>query len=150
MVIDAVGESPTVVPSRTAHIQTRGQSQTPRRRAPSGSETDSDRAEMDLISRSFKRTSAVPGGESTQMEMTTGQRQPEPESVGYSSQDTTLHEMREQALGATREGRLRPENERAIKNSPGKASLCEKNSSQRLAGPSHSSLALQTPSTILT
>ena len=69
------------------------QSLTTQATRPSTGKSDSA-TEKDLISRSFKRTHAVPGGETGQTEIPTGQQQTEPESVGYSSQDTTLHEMR--------------------------------------------------------
>ena len=127
MVIDAVRGSPTVAPSRTAHFQSKGRCQTPIRRAPSdSSETesegegtsaterqpdsssedtgessyyeDSDSAtESDLITKSFKRVSVplTKGSGSTQI--SSGQQQTETDTSEFSSQDTTLQEIRERA-----------------------------------------------------
>ena len=120
MVLDAVRGTPTALPSRTAHFQLRGRSQTPGRGSRSESETDSDRpgsatdqlrsstdytggssfyeetdsaTGMDLISKSFKRTPAIPLGSETQVDVTTIQQQTGLEAEGSSSQDTTLLEM---------------------------------------------------------
>ena len=129
MVLDAVRGSPKALPSRTAHFQLRGRSQTPSRRALSESETDSDRpgsamnplgsgiddtggssfyeesdsaTEMVLISKSFKRTPALPLGSETQEMVITTQQQTGLEAEGFSSQDTL--EMREQAQKGLGEG----------------------------------------------
>ena len=131
MVVDAVRGTATALPSRTAHFKLRGRSQTPGPRSRGESETDSDRAgsttdqlgsstddtggssfyeeadsatEIDLISKSFKRTPVIPLGSETQADVTTIQQQTGLEAEGSSSQDTTLLEMREQAQKGSGEG----------------------------------------------
>ena len=131
MVIDAVRGSPTVAPSRTAHFLSKGRCQTPMRRAPGdSSETESERegaaavtrqpdsssegtgessyyeesdsaTEMDLITRSFKKT-AVPSQASGAVQPSSGQQQNEPDISEFSSQDTTLQELRDQSRTTTR------------------------------------------------
>ena len=127
MVIEAFRGSPTVAPSRTALFQSKGCCQTPMRRAPSdSSETESDgegssamvhqpgtssentgessyygerdsATEMDLIIKSFKRAS-VPRTKGPDSAQTPSERQQtEPDVSEFSTQDTTLPEMREQA-----------------------------------------------------
>ena len=123
MVLDAVRGSPTALPSRTSHFQLRGRAQTPGPRSQSDSETDSDHpgsasdrpgssaedtggssfyeetnsaTEMDLISKSFKQTPVIPQSREIREETGGAQQQIELGAEGYSSQDTTLHEMREQ------------------------------------------------------
>ena len=127
MVIDAVRGSPTVPPSRTAPFQSsKSRCPTPIRRAPSDSgereseeegattvvrhtdsssedtgessyygESDSAR-EMALITKSFKEASVPPKG-SNSTQTSSGQQQNEPDTSEFSSQDTTLQEIREQA-----------------------------------------------------
>ena len=124
MVLDAVRGSPTALPSRTSHFQLRGRAQTPGPRSQSDSETDSDHpgsasdrpgssaedtggssfyeetdsaTEMDLISKSFKQTPVILQSGGIREEIEDTQQQAELGAEGYSSQDTTLHEMREQA-----------------------------------------------------
>ena len=123
MVLDAVRGSPTALPSRTSHFQLRGRAQTPGPRSQSDSETDSDHpgsasdrpgssaedtggssfyeetdsaTEMDLISKSFKQTPVIPQSREIREETGGAQQQIELGAEWYSSQDTTLHEMREQ------------------------------------------------------
>ena len=124
MVLDAVRGTPTALQSCTSHFQLRGRAQTPGPRSQSDSETDSDHpgtasdqpgssaddtggssfyeetdsaTEMDLISKSFKQTPALPLGRDTQVDAPRFLQQTGLEAEGSSSQDTTLHEMREQA-----------------------------------------------------
>ena len=124
MVLDAVRGTPTALRSCTSHFQLRGRAQTPGPRSQSDSETDSDHpgtasdqpgssaddtggssfyeetdsaTEMDLISKSFKQTPALPLGRDTQVDAPRFLQQTGLEAEGSSSQDTTLHEMREQA-----------------------------------------------------
>ena len=124
MVLDAVRGSPTALPSRTSHFQLRGRAQTPGPRPQSDSETDSDHpgsasdrpgssaedtggssfyeetdsaTETDLITKSFKQTPVIPQRREIREETGDTQQQIELGAEGYSSQDTTLHEMREQA-----------------------------------------------------
>ena len=131
MVIDAVRGSPTVAPSRTAHFLSKGRCQTPMRRAPGdSSETESEgegaaavtrqpdsssegtgessyyeesdsATEMDLITRCFKKT-AVPLQAPSAVQPSSGQQQNEPDMSEFSSQDTTLQELREQSRTTTR------------------------------------------------
>ena len=131
MVIDAVRGSPTVAPSRTAHFLSKGRCQTPMRRVSSdssGTESEgegtatttrqpdsssegtgessyyeeSDSAtEMDLITRSFKKP-AAPLQVSTEAQPSSGQQQNEPDTSEFSSQDTTLQELREQTRTTAR------------------------------------------------
>ena len=119
-------------PSHLAQlISNSGNSQTLRGRALSEPETNSDRpgsamnqlgsgtddtggssfyeesdsaTEMDLISKSFKRTPALRLGSGTQEMVTTTQPQTRLEAEGSSSQDTTLLEIREQAQKGSGEG----------------------------------------------
>ena len=130
-VIDAVRGSLTVAPSRTAHFLSKGRCETPMRRAPSdSSETESEEegatavtrqpdsssegtgessyyeesesaTEMDLITRSFKKT-AVPLQTPGEVQPSSGQQQNEPDMSEFSSQDTTLKELREQSGSTTR------------------------------------------------
>ena len=124
MILDAVRGTPTALPSRTSHFQLRWRAQTPGPRSQSDSETDSDHpgtasdhpgssaddtvgssfyeetdsaTEMDLISKSFKQTPALPLGRETQADTLSIQQQTGLEAEGSSSQDNTLHEKREQA-----------------------------------------------------
>ena len=131
MVIDAVRGSPTVAPSRTAHFHSKGRCQTPMRRSPSGSsETESEEegataaarqpdsssegtgessyyeesdsaTEMDLITQSFKKTT-VPPKNPDETRTPFSQPQNEPDVSEFSSRDTTLQELREQARPITR------------------------------------------------
>ena len=59
---------------------------------------------MTLISKSFKRTPAIPLGSGTQADETSNQQQTGLEAEGFSSQDTTLLEMREHARKGSGEG----------------------------------------------
>ena len=59
---------------------------------------------MDLISKSFKQTPAQPLVREAQTDTPGNQQQPGLEVEGPSSQDTTLHEMREQAQKDQGEG----------------------------------------------
>ena len=176
-VIDAVRGFPTVAPSRTAHFQSKGRCQTPMRRAPddsSGTESEeegtsamahqpgsspedtgessyygkSDSAtEIDLITKSFKSVSAphTKGSDSTQT--SSGQQQTEPDMSEFSSQDTTLLEIRERAQltgGTSSKAKKRIGDRRLTR----RGVPCEKSFSQNLAGPDSSSQDVQIPSTI--
>ena len=130
MVIDAVRGSPTVAPSRTAHFLSKGCCQNPMRRVSSDtSETESEgegtaattrqpdsfsegtgesyyeesdsATEMDLITRSFKNTAASLQAPSV-VQPSSGQQQNEPDTSEFSSQDTTLQELREQSRTTAR------------------------------------------------
>ena len=131
MVLDAVRGTPTALPSRTSHFQLKKRAQTPGPGSQSDSETESDplatasdqlgsssddtggasfyeetdsATEMDLISKSFKQTPAQPLVREAQTDTPGNQQQPGFEVEGPSSQDTTLHEMREQAQKDLGEG----------------------------------------------
>ena len=63
---------------------------------------ESDSAtEMDLITRSFKKT-AVPSQASGEVQPSSGQQRNEPDISELSSQDTTLQELREHSRTTTR------------------------------------------------
>ena len=131
MVLDAVRGSPTALPSRTSHFQLKKRAQTPGPGTQSDSETESDpqgtvsdqlgsssddtgnasfyeetdsATEMDLITKSFKQTPAQPLDREIQTGAPDNQQQKGLEMEGPSSQDTTLHEMREQAQKDLGEG----------------------------------------------
>ena len=128
MVLDAVRGSPTALPSRTSHFQLKRRAQTPGPGTQSDSETESDpqgtvsdqlgsssddtgnasfyeetdsATEMDLITKSFKQTPAQPLDREIQTGAPDNQQQTGLQMEGPSSQDTTLHEMREQAQRGT-------------------------------------------------
>ena len=158
MVLDAVRGSPTALPSRTSHFQLRGRAQTPGPRSQSDSETDSDHpgsatdrpgssaedtggssfyeetdsaTEMDLISKSFKQTPVIPQSREIREETGGAQQQIELGAEGYSSQDTTLHEMREQVQKNLDAGPSKSKRRKAIRDFPGGVFPCEKNFSQK-------------------
>ena len=131
MVIDAVRGKPTVAPSRTAPFYSGRRAQTPgpgNAGDSSGSDKEgeatlrgkdtelsssgetgdssyygkSDSAtEMDLIPKSFKRTTNVQDAPVPQSSSQDVQEDIETDAPEYSSQDATLLEVRNQALGAT-------------------------------------------------
>ena len=131
MVIDAVRSKPTVAPSRTAHFYSGRRAQTPGPGSAGDSsesdtegeatlrgkntglsssgeivessyygETDSATG-MDLITKSFKRTTNVQDTPVPQSSSQDVQEDIETDAPEYSSQDATLLEVRDQALGAT-------------------------------------------------
>ena len=131
MVLDAVRGTPTALPSRTFHFQLKRRAQTPGPGCQSDSETESDpqgtasdqlgsssdgtgdasfyeetdsATEMDLITKSFKQTPPQPLVREVQTDTPGNQQQTGLEVEGPSSQDTTLHEMREQAQRDLGEG----------------------------------------------
>ena len=141
MVIDAVRGSPTVAPSPTAHFLSKGRCQTPMRRAPSdSSETESEKegatavarqpdsssegtgesshyeesnraTEMDLLTQSFKKTT-VPSQTPDEVQPSSSQQQKEPDLSEFSSQDTTLQELREQSRSTTSKSKKRKSDRR--------------------------------------
>ena len=130
MVIDAVRGKPTVAPTRTAHFYSGRRAQTPgpgNARDSSGSDTEGDATlrgknsepsrsgetgdssyygetdsatEMDLITKSFKKTTNVQDAPVPQSSSQDVQEDLDTDAPEYRSQDATLLEVRDQSLGA--------------------------------------------------
>ena len=146
MVIDAVRGKPTVAPSKTAHFYSGRRAQTPgpgKAGDSSGSDTEGDATlrgknsepsssgetgdssyygetdsatEMDLITKSFKETTSAqdaPGPQSLSQDV---QGDIDTDTPEYSSQDATLLEVRDQALGATTASSSKPRKTKGNKN----------------------------------
>ena len=146
MVIDAVRGKPTVAPSRTAHDYSGRRAKTPglgdagdssgsdtegdatlrgKNSEPSSSgetgdsscygETDSA-TEMDLITKSFKKTISAQDAPEPQSSSQDVQGDIDTVTPEYSSQDATLLEVRDQALGATTASSSKSRNKKGDKN----------------------------------
>ena len=146
MVIDAVRGKPTVAPSRTAHFYSGKRAQTPGPGSvgdSSGSDTEEDTTlrgknsepsssgetgdssyygetdsatEMDLITKSFKKSTSAQDVPDPQLSSQEVQRDTDTDTPNYSSQGATLLEVRDQVLGTTTASSSKPRRKKGNKS----------------------------------